>query len=114
MSPDRHDALRRRLLAAGLGTAASASLGAFARSASAQGATYEHPFANGSRKLVAFPEKRPLIVLTSRPPQLETPFEVFNDGIIKAAKSGKLKELQMKWFGFPMDTPIDALPTPTM
>ena len=38
----------------------------------------------------------------------------FNDGIIKAAKSGKLKELQMKWFGFPMDTPIDALPTPTM
>jgi DMSO/TMAO reductase YedYZ molybdopterin-dependent catalytic subunit len=82
MSPDRHDALRRRLLAAGLGTAASASLGAFARSASAQGATYEHPFANGTRKLVAFPEKRPLIVLTSRPPQLETPFEVFNDGII--------------------------------
>lgn len=38
----------------------------------------------------------------------------FNDGIAKAAKSGKLKELQMKWFGFTMDTPIDALPTPTM
>ena len=76
-----HDSLRRRLLAAGLGTAASAGLGAFARSASAQG-TFEHAFANGGRKLVAFPEKRPMIVLTSRPPQLETPFEVFNEGVI--------------------------------
>ncbi|MFL6662770.1 MAG: molybdopterin-dependent oxidoreductase, partial [Rhizobacter sp.] len=44
--------------------------------------TRELPFANGARNLVAYPEKRPLIVLTSRPPQLETPFEVFNDGII--------------------------------
>ena len=38
------------------------------------------PFQNGERDLVAFPQKRPLIVLTSRPPQLETPFAVFNDG----------------------------------
>ena len=40
------------------------------------------PFENGERDLVAFPQKRPLIVLTSRPPQLETPFAVFNDGLI--------------------------------
>jgi DMSO/TMAO reductase YedYZ molybdopterin-dependent catalytic subunit len=40
------------------------------------------PFANGERKLVRFPQKRPLILLTSRPPQLETPFSVFNDGLI--------------------------------
>ena len=40
------------------------------------------PFANGTRKLVAYPQKRPLIVLTSRPPQLETPFSVFNEGVI--------------------------------
>jgi sulfite dehydrogenase len=40
------------------------------------------PFENGDRELVAFPQKRPLIVLTARPPQLETPFSVFNDGII--------------------------------
>jgi DMSO/TMAO reductase YedYZ molybdopterin-dependent catalytic subunit len=40
------------------------------------------PFANGKRNLVAYPEKRPLIVLTSRPPQLETPFEAFNEGIL--------------------------------
>ena len=38
----------------------------------------------------------------------------FNEGIAKASKSGKLKELQMKWFGFPMETPSDALPTPSM
>ena len=44
--------------------------------------TMEQPFANGRRNLLAYPEKRPLIVLTSRPPQLETPFEVFNDGIL--------------------------------
>ncbi len=40
------------------------------------------PFDNGERQLVAYPQKRPLIVLTSRPPQLETPFAVFNDGLI--------------------------------
>ncbi len=40
------------------------------------------PFANGERSLEAFPGKRPLIVLTNRPPQLETPFTVFNEGLI--------------------------------
>jgi sulfite dehydrogenase (cytochrome) subunit A len=40
------------------------------------------PFQNGERDLVAFPQKRPLIVLTSRPPQLETPFSVFNEGVL--------------------------------
>jgi len=40
------------------------------------------PFANGERRLVQFPQKRPLILLTTRPPQLETPFAVFNEGIL--------------------------------
>src|SRR5438094_1512440 len=40
------------------------------------------PFENGERDLVAYPQKRPLIRLTTRPPQLETPFAVFNDGVI--------------------------------
>src|SRR6185369_6786420 len=67
------NASRRRLLAGG---ALSVALPrAFAQ-------TVELPIANGRRHLVAFPEKRPLIVLTTRPPQLETPFEVFNDGVI--------------------------------
>src|SRR6478672_11405255 len=44
--------------------------------------TVQLPFANGERKLVQFPGKRPLILLTSRPPQLETPFSVFNENVI--------------------------------
>ena len=40
------------------------------------------PFENGGRDLVAYPQKRPLIRLTTRPPQLETPFAVFNEGPI--------------------------------
>ena len=40
------------------------------------------PFANGERPLVTLPGKRPMIALTLRPPQLETPFSVFNEGII--------------------------------
>ncbi len=39
------------------------------------------PFANGRRPLATYPGKRPLILLTSRPPQLETPFSVFNEGV---------------------------------
>ena len=39
------------------------------------------PFERGKRPLVAFPEKRPLMVMTTRPPQLETPFHLFNEGI---------------------------------
>ena len=39
-------------------------------------------FGNGERPLVAYPGKRPLIRLTTRPPQLETPFSVFDEGII--------------------------------
>jgi DMSO/TMAO reductase YedYZ molybdopterin-dependent catalytic subunit len=40
------------------------------------------PFANGQRSLAKFPQKRPLILVTTRPPQLETPFSVFNEGVI--------------------------------
>ncbi len=78
--------LRRGLLAGGAGALAAAGLGMLSRGAFAQGSSElpsrELAFANGKRNLVAYPEKRPLIVLTSRPPQLETPFEIFNDGLI--------------------------------
>jgi sulfite dehydrogenase (cytochrome) subunit A len=40
------------------------------------------PFDNGERPLVKYPQKRLMIGLTSRPPQLETPFSVFNEGAI--------------------------------
>lgn len=38
----------------------------------------------------------------------------FSDGIVRAQKSGQLKALQMKWFGFTMDVPTDAVPVPQM
>jgi DMSO/TMAO reductase YedYZ molybdopterin-dependent catalytic subunit len=73
---------RRRLLAGGAGLLAAAGLGGSGRRALAAAATYQHRFDNGQRLVESFPEKRPLIVLSTRPPQLETPFEVFNDGIL--------------------------------
>nr|BFD44864.1 molybdopterin-dependent oxidoreductase [Pseudomonas sp. FFPRI_1] len=42
----------------------------------------QQPFANGERELVAYPQKRPLMRITTRPPHLETPFEVFNQGLL--------------------------------
>ena len=39
-------------------------------------------FADGPRQLVRYPGKRPLIRVTARPPHLETPFSVFNEGPI--------------------------------
>lgn len=44
--------------------------------------TVRLPFPNGERPLVAYPQKRPLLRLTARPPQLETPFSVFNEGVL--------------------------------
>lgn len=40
------------------------------------------PFDNGERPLVTYPGKRPLIGLTQRPPQLETPFAVFDENVL--------------------------------
>jgi DMSO/TMAO reductase YedYZ molybdopterin-dependent catalytic subunit len=65
--------------------AAMASAGGFLASqiATALAAdTISLPFANGERQMVKYPQKRPLIRLTTRPPQLETPFSVFNEGVI--------------------------------
>ena len=59
---------------------ASAALLASRRAFSEE--TVQLPFANGERQLVQFPGKRPLILLTHRPPQLETPFAIFNEGVI--------------------------------
>jgi DMSO/TMAO reductase YedYZ molybdopterin-dependent catalytic subunit len=70
--------LRRRLLLGGSSALAGSVLGCQTLAQT----TVEQPFVNGKRNVVAFPEKRPLIVVTTRPPQLETPFEVFNDGIV--------------------------------
>jgi len=49
---------------------------------SALAETVTLPFGNGERPLVKYPQKRLMIGLTSRPPQLETPFSVFNEGVL--------------------------------
>src|SRR5579864_8841607 len=71
---DRRELLKRAASAAivtGLGSVRALALD-----------TVTLPFENGERPLVSYPQKRPMIGLTSRPPQLETPFSVFNDGPI--------------------------------
>src|SRR5690349_12690659 len=71
---------RQFLRAAGFvalsGTVAGPAMSAFADDAITM------PFANGQRSLAKFPQKRPLILVTTRPPQLETPFSVFNEGLL--------------------------------
>ncbi len=66
------------VLGAGIGAVGVGNIG-FALAADE---TVSLPFGNGERPLVAYPGKRPLIQLTSRPPQLETPFSVFDEGIL--------------------------------
>lgn len=73
---------RRDFLKAGAGFVAMAATGAEGDSSAARLEEVTLPFANGVRPLVAYPGKRPLIRLTARPPQLETPFEIFNEGVL--------------------------------
>ena len=72
---------RRRFLRATALAGAGGFLAGGAATALAE-ATVTLPFANGLRPLVKYPQKRPLLLLTTRPPQLETPFSVFNEGVI--------------------------------
>jgi DMSO/TMAO reductase YedYZ molybdopterin-dependent catalytic subunit len=76
--PRRHSAPRRRALRAlcAGALAGTPAFGAFAAE------SVRLPFATGERPLARYPQKRPLIVVTQRPPQLETPFEVYNEGIV--------------------------------
>jgi sulfite dehydrogenase (cytochrome) subunit A len=74
---------RRAILQAMGEVATGATVGSLTFSKSARaGESVRLPFANGERPLVRYPGKRPLIQLTARPPQLETPFSVFNEGAI--------------------------------
>lgn len=70
----RRDFLRH----VGVLAVAVSPLGALAAQDTSEGIT----FAAGPRPLVEYPEKRPLILVHSRPPHLETPFAVFDDGPI--------------------------------
>ena len=71
---DRRELMKRAgmtALATGFGSARAFAL-----------ETVTLPFDNGERPLVDYPQKRLMIGQTSRPPQLETPFRIFNEGPI--------------------------------
>ena len=79
---DRTVGLSRRSF---LRTTVVAGIGGLMASRAARalaGETVTLPFANGARPLVKFPQKRPLLLITTRPPQLETPLSVFNEGLL--------------------------------
>lgn len=79
--PAKSDA-RRLFLRQACTLGAAGSFAGRALAAVAEPNTVTLPFSNGERELIAYPQKRPLIRQTTRPPQLETPFEVFNENII--------------------------------
>src|ERR1700742_3975754 len=74
------DMLDRREFMARAGMAALATGSASTRALALE--TVKLPFDNGERPLVEYPQKRMMIGLPRRPPQLETPFSIFNDGPI--------------------------------
>jgi DMSO/TMAO reductase YedYZ molybdopterin-dependent catalytic subunit len=75
---------RRRFLAGVGGIGLTGLLGASARNAMAA-TLVELPFANGRRGLVTnFPQKGAMLLQRTRPPLLETPFEVFDQGVFTA------------------------------
>src|SRR5689334_24958332 len=73
---------RRGLLKQSGAALATVGAGSTLGSLGALADTVTLPFDNGQRPLVKYPQKRPMIGLTARPPQLETPFSVFNEGAI--------------------------------
>src|SRR5579883_3421730 len=73
---------RRSLIKNSAAAIAAAGSGMTVPFLDAFAATTTLPFDNGERPLVKYPQKRMMIGLTSRPPQLETPFSVFNANVI--------------------------------
>jgi DMSO/TMAO reductase YedYZ molybdopterin-dependent catalytic subunit len=73
---------RRSIMKLSGATLAAFGAGSTFPSLRAFAATAALPFENGERPLVKYPQKRRMIGLTSRPPQLETPFSVFNASVI--------------------------------
>lgn len=70
---------RRSFLTSAAAFGGLAALGGTRSLAASQ--TVEFPFANGVRSIATYPQKRPMILLTTRPVQLETPFSVFNESV---------------------------------
>ncbi|CAM5203052.1 DMSO/TMAO reductase YedYZ molybdopterin-dependent catalytic subunit OS=Castellaniella defragrans OX=75697 GN=HNR28_000556 PE=4 SV=1 [Castellaniella defragrans] len=93
---------RRGFLRLGAAVGMGAALGGLTRTALAASApgVVNLPFANGMRPMATFPQKRPLILQTARPPQLETPFKIFNEGVFTPNDAFFVR---YHWSGVPTD-----------
>lgn len=81
-SIDSRIAPGRRTFLAGLGSLGLARLVGASAPDSRGDAQFALPFNNGERRLVTnFPQKGDMILQRTRPPLLETPFEVFDQGV---------------------------------
>lgn len=80
MSIDNRNTIKRRVFLQGASLVAAGL--AFKPLHSRAAETEAQDFSNGTRELVAYPQKRPLMRVTARPPHLETPFSVFNESIL--------------------------------
>lgn len=81
MGKDKEEIIRRRrqfLLGAGASLVGIMSMS----SKSWAAAMKTLSFGNGERELIAYPQKRKLMRISTRPPHLETPFEVFDEGVL--------------------------------
>lgn len=77
---DRSSVSRRALLRTGAALGGGALFGHSATGRAAMSAL-ELPMANGTRELVRYPQKREMLLMTARPVQLETPFQVFGESL---------------------------------
>ena len=105
IDPLQHTITRRRLLgAAGVGAMALSNL-ALSRPARAQTMTeLPLPGGPGARPITtAFPQKGPMILQRTRPPLLETPFEVFDKGVFTSAE-----QFYVRWHWAVIPTDIDT------
>lgn len=93
---------RRKFLQAGAALGGLALFGRSGPGAAAQ-KTIELPMVNGTRELATYPQKRELILMTSRPVQLETPFHIFNEGVFTPNDA-----FFVRWHLAEMPTSIDG------
>ncbi|MHB9842089.1 molybdopterin-dependent oxidoreductase [Paraburkholderia terrae] len=79
---ERHIYQQRRKFLGGLGALGLAAFGNPLNAAADQNKSIALPFDNGERVLTsAFPQKSDVILLRTRPPLIETPFDVFDQGV---------------------------------
>jgi DMSO/TMAO reductase YedYZ molybdopterin-dependent catalytic subunit len=99
---EHHRMITRRTLLGGAGVGGLALL---ARRASAQ-TTVELPFAPQARQITSeFPQKGPMILQRTRPPLLETPWDVFDKGVFTPADQFYVR---WHWALIPTDVSVDS------